>query len=37
MNYRGYTTAEIPAAACDDDALRIMRLYRACWEAMARA
>lgn len=36
MDYEGYTSAEIPAAACDEDALRIMRFYRACWEAMAR-
>ncbi|MBN1807818.1 MAG: TIM barrel protein [Planctomycetes bacterium] len=34
--YAGYTMAEIPGAACDDDALRIMRFYRACWEAMVR-
>ena len=36
IGYEGYTSAEIPAAACDEDALRVMRFYRACWEAMTR-
>lgn len=36
MNYQGYTAAEIPAAACDPDALRIMRYYHACWLALTR-
>ncbi len=32
--FEGYTSAEIPPAACDDDALRIMRFYAACWREM---
>ncbi|HHN46364.1 MAG TPA: sugar phosphate isomerase/epimerase [Planctomycetes bacterium] len=34
IGYRGYMNAEIPGAACDADALRIMRFYRACWDAL---
>lgn len=35
MGFRGYTMAEIPGAACDEDALRIMRYYRGLWNELA--
>lgn len=36
MDYQGYTSAEIPGAGSDEDALRLLRYYRACWHAMTR-
>jgi hypothetical protein len=34
-NFEGYTLAEIPACACDEDAVRLLRYYRALWEKLA--
>ncbi len=36
-NFDGYTLAEIPACRCDADAVRVLRYYKALWEALARA
>jgi len=32
--FDGYTLAEIPACRCDEDAVRVLRYYRALWEQL---
>ncbi len=37
MRFTGWTLAEIPACHCDQDAVRLLRYYRALWQRFARS